>query len=182
MQRPSIVDSSAVIDHLPADHHHHSAPSYTAQQPSARMCFVCGVENLAGLGIRFFNDGPGQARATVTLSTQFQGYPGVAHGGIVTTILDETIGRAPMSGDAKRFMFTAKIEVRFRLPVPLGVPLTVTARLEKDRGRMAIGIGEIRLPDGTLAADATATLMAIPPETLQKMAAEEDSWRVYPEG
>ncbi len=151
-----------------------------AQQPSARMCFVCGVENVAGLQVRFFNDGLKQSRAQLTLDERFQGYPGVAHGGIVAMILDETIGRAAMSGNAQRFMFTAKIEVRYRQVVPLYTPITVTARLEKDRGRIAIGIGEIRLPDGSIAAEATATLMPIPDAELQKMACEQESWRVYP--
>ncbi len=152
----------------------------TEQQRSARMCFVCGVENVAGLQIRFFNDGPNQSRAQITLDERFQSYPGVAHGGILATILDETIGRAPMAGNPNRFMFTAKLEIRYRQVVPLNVPLTVTARLEKDRGSLAIGVGEICLPDGSIAAEATATLMAIPPEELQKMAGERDSWRVYP--
>ncbi len=152
----------------------------TAQQPSARMCFVCGVENVAGLQIRFFNDGPNRARAELTIDERFQGYPGVTHGGILATILDETIGRAPMSGNFNRFMFTAKIEVRYRQIVPLNVPITVRAWIEKDRGRMAVGMGEIVLPDGKVAAEATATLMAIPAEELEKMAVESDGWRVYP--
>ena len=150
------------------------------QQPSARMCFVCGVENVAGLQIRFFNDGINQSRAEITLDSRFQSYPGVAHGGIIAAILDEVIGSAALSGHPDRFMFTAKLEIRYRQVVPLNIKLTASARLEKDRGRLAVGVGQIRLPDDTIAAEATASLMPIPHEELQKMAHEQDSWRVYP--
>ncbi len=152
----------------------------TNQQPSARMCFVCGVENAAGLRIKFFDDGPNACRAEVILSDSHQGYPGIAHGGIVATMLDEAAGRAAMSGHPDRFMFTAKIEIRYRQQVPLHRPLTLLARLEKDRGRMATATAEVRLEDGTMAAEATVTLMEIPPDELRKMESERDEWRVYP--
>ena len=155
-------------------------PDHNHQQPSARMCFVCGVENAAGLRIKFFDDGPSACRAELILGDQHQGYPGIAHGGIVATMLDEAAGRAAMSGHPERFMFTAKIEIRYRQQVPLHRPLTLIARIEKDRGRMATAAAEVRLEDGSIAAEATATLMEIPPDELHKMESERDGWKVYP--
>ncbi len=143
------------------------------------MCFVCGVQNAAGLHITFFDDGPNACRAEVILGDLHQGYPGIAHGGIVATMLDEAAGRAAMSGHPDRFMFTAKIEIRFRQQVPLQRPLTLLARLDKDRGRMATAASELRLEDGTIAAEATVTLMEIPPDELRKMESERDGWKVY---
>jgi acyl-coenzyme A thioesterase PaaI-like protein len=152
----------------------------TAQQPSSRMCFVCGVENAAGLRIKFFNDGPNACRADVVLGYQHQGYPGVVHGGIIATMLDEAMGRAAMSGNTERFMFTAKIEVRYRQLVPLDRPLTLVARIEKDRGRLATAVAELRLEDGTLAAEASGMLAEIPPQERARMESEREGWKVYP--
>ncbi len=161
----------------PVDSQHNEQ---TAQQPSSRMCFVCGVHNVAGLQIRFFNDGSNACRADVVIGQQHQGYPGVAHGGIVATMLDEAMGRAAMSGNTERFMFTAKIEVRYRQHVPLDRPLTLSARLEKDRGRVATAVAELRLEDGSVAAEASGMLMEIPPQELAKMESERLGWKVYP--
>ena len=159
--------------------------SSDAQQPSAKLCFVCGVENPCGLQIRFFNDGVHRVQAEVTLGEQYQSYPGVAHGGILSTILDETMGRATLSAadpDApERFMVTARMDIRYRQPVPLGQPFTVRGRVEQDRGRMVRAAGEIVLTDGTVAVEATATLVEIPPEQIEQMQTADVGWQVYPQ-
>ncbi len=167
------------VPQIDTEEHNHQGDLH-AQQPNSRMCFVCGLENLAGLRLKFFNDGPGACRAEVIIEDHHQGYPGVAHGGIVATMLDEALGRAPMSGDPHRFMYTARIEVRYRQPVPIGQKLILRARLDKDRGRLATAIAELCLPDGSVAAEANGTLMTIPPAELEKMEAERVGWRVYP--
>ncbi len=150
-------------------------------QPSARHCFVCGVENPAGLHIRFFNTENGEVRATYTPPEHFVGYPGILHGGIIATILDETMGRAAMVEDPNRFMFTGKIEIKYVKPVPIGEQITVTARLTKDRGRVAHASGELKLADGSVAATATCTLVEVPPEIIEQMDEEEVAgWKVYP--
>ncbi|MBN1563607.1 MAG: PaaI family thioesterase [Anaerolineae bacterium] len=159
------------------------------QQPSARWCFVCGVENPFGLKIRFFNDGYHQVLARVTLGDAYQSYPGIAHGGILATILDETMGRATLSTDDEpreitdeRFMFTMKLETRYRKSVPLNKEFTVRARVDNDRGRMATASGEIVLADGAVAVEAKATLVDIPADQIDEMLAQTEAigWQVYP--
>jgi acyl-coenzyme A thioesterase PaaI-like protein len=154
--------------------------SPAVQQPNSHMCFACGMENEAGLKIKFFDDGPGACRAEVILHDQHQGYPGIAHGGIVAAMLDEAVGRAPMSGDHERFMYTAKLEVRYRHHVPLHQPLTLIGRVTKDRGRVATAVAEVRLPDGTLAAEGSATLMNVPRELVDQLDPQRLGWKVYP--
>lgn len=161
------------------------------RQPSAKWCFVCGVENPCGLHIRFFNDGHHRCLARVTLGDQYQSYPGIVHGGILATILDEAMGRAILAegdeGDYReildeRFMFTAKMDIRYRAPVPLHQGFTVRGRVDADRGRMAQVSGEVVLADGTVAVEATATLVDIPKRQISGMI-EDDSvgWQVYPD-
>jgi len=154
-----------------------------SQQPSSKWCFVCGVENPCGLHIRFFNDGPQRCIARLKLSDIYQSYPGMAHGGILATILDETMGRATLSDDNvdnPRFMFTAKMEIRYRLPVPLHEEIIVRGWVEKDRGRMVMVSGEVMLADGTVAAEASATLVSIPDDQIELMKSQDVGWRVYP--
>lgn len=161
------------------------------QQPSAKWCFVCGVENVCGLQIRFFNDGVHRCFARITLGDQYQSYPGVVHGGILATILDETMGRAVLAEGEdgaypalldERFMFTAKMDIRYRHPVPLNQEFTVRGQVDKDRGRMAQVSGQVVLADGTVAVEASATLVDIPREQVSSMV-EEDTvgWQVYSE-
>jgi hypothetical protein len=69
------------------------------KQPNSRHCFVCGLENEYGLGLRFYEIGPDEVTATVSIPEQYQGYPGVVHGGITAAMLDEVLGRAAMVGD-----------------------------------------------------------------------------------
>jgi len=158
-------------------------PAPETQQPSAKWCFVCGVENPCGLHIRFFEEGPGRVLARFTLGDAYQSYPGIAHGGILATVLDETMGRAVLATGSEdgvpRFMVTARLEIRYRHPVPLHQELTARGWIEHDRGRSAQVAGEIALPDGTIAAEGQAAVVAIRPEQIRQMMDEDVGWQVY---
>ncbi|MCS6871712.1 MAG: PaaI family thioesterase [Anaerolineae bacterium] len=156
-------------------------PAPDALQPNSRHCFACGIESAYGLRLRFYNDGHSACRAEFTLGDLHQGYPGIAHGGIVTAVLDEALTRAVLAGDFRRLTYTARIEVRFRQPTPLHTLLTVRGRVERDRGRIVTATAEISLPNGTITAEANGTLVAIPPETLAQMDTPEAGWQVYPD-
>ncbi len=150
-------------------------------QPNSRHCFVCGLENPTALGLRFYNTGPGEVTAEHVVPDRFQGYPGVVHGGVVAAMLDEAAGRAAMGDQVDRFMFTAKLTVSYRRPVPLGERLRLVGRLVRRRGRLAIVTGELRLADGTLAADAEGVLADVPEPRADPAVLEALGWKVYPE-
>jgi acyl-coenzyme A thioesterase PaaI-like protein len=103
------------------------------------------------------------------------------HGGIVASMLDEVSSRAAMQGDTIRLMMTAKLEVRYRKPIPIGQPLRLVGRLGKRRGRLTIVTGEIRLPDGSLGAEAEALLSDVPGNYSGAADFEQVGWRVYPD-
>lgn len=104
------------------------------KQPNSRHCFVCGIENPVGLHLKFYETKAGEVTAEITVPEQYQGYPGVVHGGIVASMLDEITGRAAMEGDAWRFMVTAKLDLRYRSPVPIAQTLILVGRLVNRRG------------------------------------------------
>jgi uncharacterized protein (TIGR00369 family) len=127
------------------------------------MCFVCGQSNPAGLRQRFERRG-GQVVTTFVGHEQHQGWPGVVHGGIVSSLLDETLGRAAaLTG---RWTMTARLEVRFRRPLKLHEPAEVSAEMVNQGGRAISARGEVRTETGTLIAEAEALMVRVPPDVM----------------
>jgi acyl-coenzyme A thioesterase PaaI-like protein len=83
-------------------------------------CFACGTLNTNGLGLRLHVE-PGRSWVELELHPRFEGWEGIAHGGIVATILDEVMAWALVGED--NWGVTARLSVQFKAPVPLGVPL-----------------------------------------------------------
>jgi uncharacterized protein (TIGR00369 family) len=137
-----------------------------ASQHVSRMCMVCGMENGSGLGARFFELENGELAGVFLPRAEYQGYPGRLHGGIASTLLDETIGRAVSIGDPSAFGVTVELTVRFRKPVPLDREVRAIARITKDSGRLFEGTAEIVLPDGAVAVSATGRYLRMPIERI----------------
>ncbi len=152
------------------------------KQPNSKMCFVCGMKNIAGLKAFFYEQEDGSVLARFVPQDIHQGYPGRLHGGIATAILDETIGRALMTkyGDSV-WGVTVELHVRFKAPVPLNVELRVIGRVTKDTRRIFEGEGELLLPDGTVAVTAHGKYIKLPLEQISDFDPEEQEWRVIPD-
>ena len=152
------------------------------KQPNSRHCFVCGLENPIGLKLHIYQTEPGVIETTYTAPDHFQGYPGVLHGGIVAAILDEISGRAHMGNPSEpRFMFTGKIEVKYRKNVPIGKPLKIIGKAGKVRSKMAEGWAGIYDEEGMLLAEANTLLIDVPEGTLDMFLLDELGWKVYPD-
>jgi len=153
-----------------------------SKQPNSRMCFICGLENPVGLKLKIYETEPGLIETTFTASEHFQSYPGILHGGIVATILDEISGRSQMGDPSQpRFMFTAKLEVKYRKNVPIGKPLRIIGKAGKTRGRMAEAWGGIYDEEGTLLAEANSLLIDLPGESVDNVDYEALGWKIYPD-
>jgi len=145
------------------------------------MCFVCGLQNPIGLKLAFYEDPDSeQVQAKFVVPDEYQGYPGVVHGGIVSAILDEVAGRAVLlHGSDEALMATLSLTVRFRRPTPTETPLTGVGWVERMGGVGARVAGEIRLPDGTVTAECEAVLANVPEEFRARWALEKPYWKVY---
>ena len=133
-----------------------------ASQNVSRMCMVCGRDNPYSLKARFYQLEDGELVGEFDALEQHQSYPGRLHGGISSAILDETIGRAMNITDPDAWGVTVELTVRFRKPVPLDAPLRAYARITRDTSRIFEGTGEIVLPDGTVAVEASGKYMKMP--------------------
>jgi acyl-coenzyme A thioesterase PaaI-like protein len=124
----------------------------------ARYCFGCGGLNPQGLHLSFRFDGA-RAVAEFTPQHEHQGYPGHMHGGLVTTLLDEAMGWCIAFRGV--WAVTGKMNVRFREPVPLLRPVSVSAFIERDRRRWLVVKSEVRSPEGEVLAEADALFMRV---------------------
>ena len=152
------------------------------KQPNSRMCFICGLENPVGLHLKIYEVEPGIIETLYTAPEHFQSYPGILHGGIVATILDEISGRAQMGDPSQpRFMFTAKLEVKYRQNVPIGKPLHIMGKAGKSKGRMAESWAGIYDESGKLLAECNSLLVDIPTELVDNVDQEALGWKIYPD-
>ena len=152
------------------------------KQPTSRMCFVCGERNPAGVHVRFYEQDDGSVLARFTPREQHQGYPGRMHGGVITAVMDEAVGRAIMIKYGEAIWgVTAELNVRFRKPVPLEVELTVVGRITRESSRLFEGAGELYLPDGTVAVEATGKYIKLDIGLIADFDAEQEEWYVRPD-
>lgn len=115
-------------------------------------CFVCGDKNPDGLRISFYYD-QDHAVGEYTAEDKYQGYKGVFHGGLVSTLLDEIMAKAVLA--RQRYCMTVEMCVRFKKAIPVGTRLRLTGRVTNDRGRLLETSGELASEDGTVFATAT---------------------------
>jgi uncharacterized protein (TIGR00369 family) len=148
------------------------------KQPNSDHCFICGRKNQHGLYMIFYDNGENEVISEYTVSEDYQSYPGIVHGGIVAAMLDEVVGRVSMIDDHHHFMMSVKLEVKYRHPVPTNTPLQIIGRIVKLRGRLGQAVGEILLPDGTIAAESAMTLADVPAEMLVGVNLDALGWRI----
>jgi len=154
------------------------------KQPNSKQCFVCGLENPIGLKMHFYLSGHGEVTAEYTVPERYQGYPGIVHGGIVASILDEVMGRAHMlagNPDNSRFMYTARMTIKYRQHVPIGEPLRIVGCALKSRSKSATSKAAIYNSEGAVLAEAEGLLIDVPSETLESSDLEALGWKVYPD-
>ncbi len=128
------------------------------EQERDQMCFACGKHNPIGLKLEFHEE-QDTYRTTFTAGPEHQGYDGIVHGGIVSTLLDEVMARYLYAKGHNAV--TARLDVRFKKPTPIGEPLFITGKITGQRGNMVELNGTIELADGIVTAQAKATVAVL---------------------
>jgi uncharacterized protein (TIGR00369 family) len=128
--------------------------------PHTRSCFVCGESNPLGLNVRFETDGR-CVRARFVPRPEHVGFRQTVHGGLVATLLDETMVWA-CAVQTKLFAFCADLNVRFLNPVRPDQPALATAELVVNRrNKIFEAKSELRDEAGLVLATATGKYLPI---------------------
>jgi uncharacterized protein (TIGR00369 family) len=100
-----------------------------------QRCYVCGKKNPHGLAVEFeISRETRSIRAPFTPSDFHQGYEGIVHGGILSSLLDEAMAKLAFSLGIPAV--TAEIEVKFKAPASPGDTLVVTGSLINETRRL----------------------------------------------
>lgn len=142
-------------------------PALLEQVPKHHLdtCFGCGPSNPHKLGIEpiYTED---RVIAELTFHPRFEGGPGLAHGGAVAALFDDLLGFVSMIH--QRPAVTAKLEVNYRSPIPLGVTIRAEAWLTRLEGRKQYVEGAGFAPDGTVLVEASGLFIAVGVEHFTK--------------
>jgi len=123
-------------------------------------CFVCGPENPAGLKLSFsLNPQSGEIEAAVAFPPHLQGWQGTVHGGLLATVLDETMIKAAAA--AGHTCVTAEITVKYKQPALTGKPYRVSGNALEARGRLVTAESRIIDASGQICAQATGKLFKV---------------------
>lgn len=140
--------------------HPDAAPVGTEIASHYRKCYGCGVDHPSGLHVRVVAGEGLTLRAQFEVGTWHQGAPGLAHGGLLTAALDETLGA--LSWLIMRPSVTARLETEFVRPVPVGSVLAIDARMLGVAGRKVYTAATGRLGgDGPVAVRASALFVQV---------------------
>ena len=96
-------------------------------------CFGCGEANPNGLQLQFLLARDGTVVCPTTIADRFEGHPGFLHGGVIATLLDETMSKAVRARGLTAM--TRHLEVDYRRPVPSCIPIRMEGRIERSEGR-----------------------------------------------
>ena len=127
-------------------------------EASYERCYGCGADNARGLRMTFVHLPGGGAECRYTAEEHLAGAPGVIHGGVQATLLDEVMGHAIhlAEPDPALDIATVDFSLRYRRPAPVTVPLTIRARLVRAEGKDFFVAGEIVSPGGEVLTTAEA--------------------------
>lgn len=125
------------------------------------MCFACGRDNPISLKLDFKTDGEDKFRVTAdfTPGRLHQGYDGIMHGGLITTLLDEAMAKVISFNGYKGL--TAEIKVRFKESVKIGEKLKIVGILSDKRKKLILTESYLENQRGKVLASAEGKFMLV---------------------
>ena len=133
-----------------------------------QMCYVCGKENKLGFRLDFTHPEKNRLVAVVIFSKEHQGYKNIAHGGMVSMLLDEMMVNLAWKEGVP--CVTAELNIRLKKPVYIGQKVLLEGRIDRQEGKAIYASASAKSEAGELLASATATCIRIkqPLETSAK--------------
>ena len=136
------------------------------KQTNSRMCIICGMENRAGVKAPFYEMEDGSVISLFSFKDIHQSYPERTHGGLISTMIDEVVGRAIWVLEPDIWGVTMDISVKFRKPVPYDAPLKAYGKIIKNSRRGFTGVGYILDENDNVLAQGEANYLKLPIEKI----------------
>ncbi|MCX6623952.1 MAG: PaaI family thioesterase [Acidobacteria bacterium] len=136
-------------------------------------CVVCGPENPRGLRIRFEAGADGAITAQWTPTAEWEGFRGIVHGGIVSTVLDEAMSKAVAASHCAAL--TGELRVRFRHLVESGREFRIRVWIVERRKGLITAEATLTDSDGGECAHAWAAFLTLPEPLEQKLNKERSN-------
>ncbi|MGB6975061.1 MAG: PaaI family thioesterase [Terracidiphilus sp.] len=131
-------------------------------------CFGCGPANEAGLHLEFMLTAEDAVVCQATVGDSFEGPQGYLHGGIIATLLDESMSKAVRARGL--IAMTRHMVVDYRRPVPSGSAIRMEGRVARSEGRKHWTEAEVRDDEGRVLAKAEGLFVEISKEHREALA------------
>ena len=140
-------------------------------QLEGQTCFACGTANPIGLKLKFYSSGDAIC-TDIKLDKYYEGWTNMAHGGIISTLLDETMSWTIIY--FKRVFFvTRKMEIKYIRPIPVEKPLLVQGRLLESTDDIKMKVkAEIMDSNGSVLARGIGEFVMLPRDRLSSVPEE----------
>jgi len=129
-------------------------------------CFGCGSDNPIGLKLNYRVEDENIVTDFVP-QEHHQGWPGITHGGIITSLLYEVMENYPYQKGIVAMM--RGMETRFRKPINIGQTIIAKSWLVEESGRMMKVAGSLTNQDGVLLAQGEADLLVLNEEQIERL-------------
>lgn len=150
------------------------------KQNNSKDCLVCGTKNAAGLNANFYEcldeNNQNVLIGVYVAKFEHQSYPNRMHGGMISAILDEAIGRAVQINNPDIWGVTIDMTVKFKKPVLLEQTLYSVSKINTKSNIGFKGSGYLCGRDGVILASADATYFIMPPEKISLVALDKTNW------
>ena len=145
-------------------------------QNVSNECVVCGEKNPFSLFTKFFETEEDYIVGEFTAKDHHQSYPGRMHGGMISAVIDEVIGRAVQIHDPNIWGVTGELKVRYVNPTPLNEELYCFGKLTAENSRIFKGVAVLETKDGKLLATGEATYVKLPVDKIADGGLSDDDW------
>jgi uncharacterized protein (TIGR00369 family) len=135
--------------------------------PRYSHCFVCGKLNPIGLDLEFsyIND---RIETSFIPKPEHGGYKNKVHGGILATLLDESMGWASVISRPV-LSVSADLSIRYKLPATVGEKIIVSAELTADKKRVFLTRGKIETQDGKILCSGEGKYMPLSEQEMEEL-------------
>lgn len=144
------------------------------KQTNSKYCIICGLDNRLGVKAPFYNLEDGSVATVFQFKPEHQSYPGRTHGGMISSMLDELMGRALWVTEPDTYGVTTTMNVTFRKPVPYDATIKGRAIIVHNSKLGFSTKGELYDENNNLLAQGNAKYLKLPTEKINENVSVEN--------